>query len=88
MELGVSSGPRWACPSPVPLPWGEDGPVKERTVVATPNPTTGAPGKVEDSYFEQWEQEYGEGGSLLNGNPAFSGPPFPSPTPYAMAGNT
>jgi cell wall-associated NlpC family hydrolase len=86
-SLPISDGPRWACPSPVPDPWGESGPVKEYHNVGAPDPTTGIQQK-EPVYYEQWEQEYGDSGSLLNGLPAYSGPPFPSPTPYGQLGMT
>jgi hypothetical protein len=42
----------------------------------------------EPVYYAEWEQEYAEGGTLLGGQPAFQGPPFPSPTPYGQAGMT
>jgi len=86
-SLPISSGPRWACPSPVPAPWGDSGPVKAYQDVGTPNPTTGVQAQ-EPIYYESWEQEYGDGGSLLNGLPAYNGPPFPSPTPYGQLGMT
>jgi len=86
-SLPISSGPRWACPSPVPAPWGEAGPVKSYRDIGTPNPTTGIQQK-EPIYYAQWEQEYGDSGSLLNGLPAYNGPPFPSPTPYGQLGMT
>jgi cell wall-associated NlpC family hydrolase len=44
--------------------------------------------EYEDTYYEQWEREYGSSGTLLGGGPALSGPPFPSPTPYALVGTT
>jgi len=87
ISLPISSGPRWACPSPVPAPWGADGPVKEYRSVGIPNPTTGVQAQ-EPIYYEPWEQEYGDSGSLLNGLPAYNGPPFPSPTPYGQLGMT
>lgn len=88
MGEALSSGPRWACPSPTPLPYGEAGPVKESRVVATANPTTGEGETTEDTYFAAWEQEYGPHGTLLGGQPATTHPPFPSPTPYGRTGNT
>jgi cell wall-associated NlpC family hydrolase len=83
----LTRGPRWACPSPVPAPYGEAGPVKEYHPVGEPDPTTGVRDE-QPVYYEQWEQEYGEGGSLLNGRAPYSAPPFPSPTPYGQQGNT
>ncbi len=88
MALPIVSGPRWACPSPQPLPWGEAGPIKDEHVAATANPTSGVPEQVEASYYAEWEQEYGEGGTRLEDLPAYRGPPFPSPTPYGRTGNT
>lgn len=88
MMLPIASGPRWACPSPIPAAWGVAGPVKAERVVATANPTSGMPEHVELTYYAEWEQEYGDGGTLLNGIPAFSGPLFPSPTAYGRTGNT
>ena len=76
----TSATPAWACPSPTPLPYGETGPVKE--VIRHSRPTAAPRGPVsydeEPVYYAVWEQEYG---SLA------SGPPFPSPTPYVLAGN-
>ena len=83
----VSRAPGWACPSPVPLPYGSSGPIKD--TIALPTDVPIGPQLYEDVYYEQWEREYGEGGSLLEpGQVAFSGPPFPSPTPYSMVGDT
>lgn len=81
--------PRWACPSPEPLPWSTQGPVKREwqectTEPDTIDPVTGAviPGKrhceQRREYYAEWEQEY----------PYAAGPPFPSPTPYALVGNS
>ncbi len=71
--------PRWACPSPTPLPYGIDGPIKE--VERRLRPTAAPAGPVEYDetpiYYEPWEQEYLDK----------PGPPFPSPTPYAIASN-
>jgi cell wall-associated NlpC family hydrolase len=68
--------PRWACPSPTPLPYGPDGPIKD--VARRPRPTTAPVSPVEYDEtaisYEEWEQEY----------PDLPGPPFPSPTPYAI----
>jgi cell wall-associated NlpC family hydrolase len=85
---GISAGssPRWACPSPTPLPYGPSGPVKEHRALPTATPV--GPQEYEDTYYAEWEREYGVGGTLLNGSPALSGPPFPSPTPYALVGTT
>jgi cell wall-associated NlpC family hydrolase len=69
-----STIPRWACPTPTPKPYGDDGPVKGYHDGA-PDPTTGIP-KQEPEYYEKWEQEYGNLG----------GPPFPAPTPYTKSG--
>jgi cell wall-associated NlpC family hydrolase len=75
----VSRGPRWACPSPTPKPWGPDGPVKE--IIRHPRPTTPPSSPIEYDeepiYYAEWEQEYPN-----------QGPPFPSPTPYAMVGTS
>lgn len=73
--------PRWACPSPTPLLFGADGPVK--SVEQRPLPTTAPAGPQEyaeePSYYEEWEREYGA---------EHSGPPFPTPTPYALVGTS
>jgi hypothetical protein len=82
--ITASTGPRWACPSPTPLPYGPSGPVKEH--IPLPTATPSGPQEYEDTYYELWEREYGPGGTLLNGSPPFSGPPFPSPTPYGIVG--
>lgn len=74
----TGSSPRWACPSPMPLPWGESGPVKEirRIPIGTATPTGDLIEREEPVYYEIWEREYG----------ALGGPPFPSPTPYTRIG--
>jgi cell wall-associated NlpC family hydrolase len=72
--LETNGAPRWACPSPTPKPWSETGPVKE--VIRHTRPISEGGDWEETIYWEQWEQEY----------PAASGPPFPSPTPYARVG--
>lgn len=82
--LTSDRSPSWACPSPMPLPYDDAGPVKEYRD-GDPDPTTGVPEQV-PVFYQQWEQEYGVGGSLLGGWPPFDGPPFPSPTPYTMVG--
>ena len=66
--------PRWACPSPTPLPWGSRGPVKHR--IALPTETPFGSQDYKNVYFAEWEQEY----AMLGG------PPFPSPTPYSITG--
>lgn len=66
--------PRWACPSPTPLPWGLAGPVKE--VIRHTRPISEGGDWEEEVFYELWEREY----------PSASGPPFPSPTPYASVG--
>ncbi|KAB8140782.1 NlpC/P60 family protein [Chloroflexia bacterium SDU3-3] len=66
----ASSIPRWACPTPTPEPYGEDGPVKGYDE-GMPDPTTGIPER-RPVYYEQWEQEDFDG----------LGAPFPAPTPY------
>lgn len=75
----TAESPSWACPSPTPRSYGEAGPVKE--VIRTPLPTAVPTGPESYDevpvYYEPWEQEYG---SLA------SGPPFPTPTPYAILG--
>jgi cell wall-associated NlpC family hydrolase len=73
--LATARPPRWACPSPTPLPWGPAGPIKAQ--IALPTPIPAGPQEYEDVYYEEWEQEYPE-----------LGPPFPSPTPYALVGTT
>ncbi|GAB4112731.1 MAG: hypothetical protein Fur005_22320 [Roseiflexaceae bacterium] len=73
--LPAERAARWACPSPTPKPWGEQGPIKGYRDGQL-DPTTGIP-KQEPIYYQQWEQEYGH-----------HGPPFPSPTPYALKGNS
>jgi hypothetical protein len=72
----VSRAPRWACPSPTPQPWGTAGPVKE--IIHHTRPITDGGDWDELVYFAEWEQEYGNQG----------GPPFPSPTPYALIGTS
>lgn len=85
----VARSPRWACPSPTPLPYGESGPVKRTWQECETNPVTGEQRCTEHTeYYEQWEQEYGAGGSLLDGQPAVDNPPFPSPTPYSLTGTS
>jgi cell wall-associated NlpC family hydrolase len=74
--VAITRAPRWACPSPTPLPWGLDGPVKE--VIRHTRPITDGGDWEEEIFFEQWEQEYADLG----------GPPFPSPTPYALVGSS
>ena len=68
--------PRWTCPTPTPLPFGEAGPIKS-TIGATPEPTTGAAAET-PVYYEQWEQEDFDG----------NGAPFPAPTPYTKLGTS
>jgi|GEM_PF-1007374 len=72
--LETAGAPRWACPSPTPLPWGTTGPVK--TVITHTRPISEGGDWEEYFYYDQWEQEY----------PGAAGPPFPSPTPYARVG--
>lgn len=74
--LTTAGGARWACPSPTPLPYGTAGPVKSRQARPTAIPS----GLVEYdvTYYDIWEQEYA----------SLGGPPFPSPTPYAIRGTT
>lgn len=69
----VSRSPRWACPSPLPKPWGPSGPVKSTNTISHDGELV-----TENTYYEEWEQEYG----------ALGGPPFPSPTPYALVGTS
>src|SRR5262245_11401938 len=83
---GLTAGrpPRWACPSPTPLPWGEGGPIKEQ--IALPTAVPSGPQEYENVYYAEWEREYGAGGSLLGAqDPPFNAP-FPSPTPYSITG--
>jgi cell wall-associated NlpC family hydrolase len=68
--------PRWACPSPTPRPYGEAGPIKE--IITHTRPITAGGDWEEFIYYEKWEQEYG----------SLGGPPFPSPTPYALLGTS
>lgn len=79
-SLTTAETPSWACPSPTPLPYGSDGPVKE--IHREPRPTEPPAGPVTyketEVFYERWEQEYA----------ALGGPPFPSPTPYALVGTT
>jgi cell wall-associated NlpC family hydrolase len=72
--LSANRPPRWACPSPTPLPWGRSGPVKDR--VALPTDVPSGPQEYENVFYEEWEREYAPLG----------GPPFPSPTPYSVVG--
>src|SRR5687768_7695282 len=72
-SLATGSAPSWACPSPQPLPWGPSGPIKEQIPLPTATPT--GPQEYENVYYQEWEQEYPD-----------QGPPFPSPTPYAVVG--
>jgi cell wall-associated NlpC family hydrolase len=72
--LNANRPPRWACPSPTPLPWGASGPVKER--IAQPTAVPSGPQEYENVYYAEWEREYA----------ALGGPPFPSPTPYSVVG--
>src|SRR5581483_8830724 len=71
--LSVAGAPRWACPSPLPRPWGEAGPIKAQIPLPTAVPS--GPQEYETTYYQEWEQEYPD-----------QGPPFPSPTPYAVVG--
>jgi cell wall-associated NlpC family hydrolase len=73
----ATRAPRWACPSPEPLPWGETGPVKE--IVRHTRPISEGGDWEETVYYSEWEQEYGA---------THPGPPFPSPTPYALVGTS
>jgi len=72
----VGRAPRWACPSPTPLPYGEAGPVKQ--IITHTRPITDGGDWDELIYYLEWEQEYPQAG----------GPPFPSPTPYAELGTS
>jgi cell wall-associated NlpC family hydrolase len=72
----ATRGPRWACPSPTPLPYGEAGPIKE--IITHTRPITEGGDWEEIIYYAEWEQEYPDAG----------GPPFPSPTPYALVGTS
>lgn len=88
-QAGIGQGPRWACPSPTPRTYGPDGPVKGERQICETDPVTGVQScHMEQEYYAIWEQEYGSGGSLLDGQPAAQGPEFPSPTPYGTTGNT
>ncbi len=74
--VSVNRAPRWACPSPTPQPWGTAGPVKD--VIHHTRPITEGGDWDEPVYFQEWEQEYADRG----------GPPFPSPTPFALVGTS
>lgn len=74
--VAIRSAPRWACPSPTPKPWGTAGPVKE--LIRHTRPISEGGDWEEPVFYEQWEQEYPDAG----------GPPFPSPTPYALVGSS
>jgi cell wall-associated NlpC family hydrolase len=86
---GVVRGPRWACPSPQPLPYGDAGPPKAERRVCSIDPVTHQQVcHTEVEYYAIWEREYGPGGTLLNGQAPVEQAPFPSPTPYGRMGNT
>lgn len=74
--VAITQAPRWACPSPTPHPWGTGGPVK--AVIRHTRPITQGGDWEEQLFYEEWEQEY----------PSAGGPPFPSPTPYALVGSS
>ncbi len=57
----AQSIPRWACPTPTPQPYGDDGPIKGYHD-GQPDPTTGIPAEVPE-YYVIWEQEYGSLGN-------------------------
>lgn len=69
-----NSSPSWACPSPLPKPWGERGPVKEQIPLPTAVPE--GPQEYENVYYKEWEQEYPTPGLDM----------YPSPTPYGIVG--
>lgn len=75
------ASPSWACPSPTPKSYGPSGPAKD--VIRQPRPTIEPYSPIEYDeetvYYEAWEQEYGA---------QASGPPFPTPTPYAILGTS
>lgn len=73
--------PSWACPSPMPLPYGDQGPVKDtiRTLLPTTSPTGPDVYDEQPVYYQAWEQEYGK---------QVSSPPYPTPTPYAIVGTS
>lgn len=75
--LTASTSPRWACPSPLPKPYGSSGPIKRQWQQCDTDPVTGVRScETKTEYYEVWEQEYANLG----------GPPFPSPTPYGFNG--
>ncbi len=77
--LTATRMPRWACPSPTPLPFGVGGPLKREWQECTTDPITGLQTcETKREYYAEWEQEY----------PQVGGPPFPSPTPDAMYGTS
>ncbi len=87
-DSGVVSGPRWACPSPQPRPFGPAGPLRSADCCCDEDCTDTDGDGVNDSCtcvddtceicrYLIWEQEYPD---------APNAPPFPSPTPYALHG--
>lgn len=66
--LPVGSQPRWACPSVTPVP--------TRIKESRPRPTTtpGVDSGTDDTYYQEWEQEYGV--------------PIVTPTPYSRTGTS
>src|SRR6266508_1833034 len=85
---GLTAGrpPRWACPSPTPLPWGSGGPIKEQ--IALPTAVPSGSQEYENVYYAEWERGYGTGGSMLGGQDPHFNAPFPSPTRYSISGLT
>ncbi len=87
-EVPVVNGPRWACPSPRPQPYGPAGPLRYADCCCDEDCTDTDGDGVNDECtcvddtceacrYLIWEQEYPEAPNV---------PPFPSPTPYAMHG--
>ena len=66
--LPTASEPRWACPSATPQP------TRVKESLPLPTTTPGVDPGTEDTYFQTWEQEYGQ--------------PIMTPTPYARTGTT
>lgn len=91
-SASLDSRPRWACPSPTPLPYGAEGPRRPDCCCERDEDGDCESRDCPECYLYEWEQEYGSNlpcdgcGQLLRGQPAFEGPPFPSPTPFHWKG--
>src|SRR5215210_6580156 len=51
--LPTAHAPRWACPSPTPLP------TRLKESIPRPTTTPGIDPGTDDVYYQPWEQEYG-----------------------------